>query len=108
MFVLERDFELTSGNPGLVHPPQQLGTANRYYCRDCGSAVYGTHSMLEKIILPVPGTFDDMSWFAPQAHIYVRSKLSWVCLSDGAPQFRESYDREEVWPRESLDRLHGA
>ncbi len=108
MFVLKRDFELLSGSPGLSHPPMQFGTANRFFCTDCGCTVYATHSMFEKIIFPVPGTFEDMDWFAPQAHIYVKSKLSWVHLSDGAPQFQENYNIEEVWPKESLVRLHAA
>ena len=49
-------------------------------------------------------TLDDPNSFPPQAHIFVKSKLKWLELGSTIPKFEEFYDREEVYPKESLER----
>ena len=41
-------------------------------------------------------------------HIYTRSKLDWVVLPPGVPAFEVFYDREALWPAESMERLQKA
>jgi hypothetical protein len=106
MFVLDSDFELLSGELSIVKPPQKYGVAKKHFCAKCGCNIYGTHSYLKHLILPATGTLDDTTWFAPQAHIYVRSKQPWLELTDNTPQFDKLYNREDVWPQESLTRLN--
>lgn len=105
MFVLEKDFELLSGTPTKIYPPQQHGVATKHMCSTCGCNIYGTHSYLKGLILPATGTFDNTHWFAPQAHIFARSKQPWVSINDDVPVFEKLYNRDEVWPQESLNRL---
>jgi hypothetical protein len=45
-----------------------------------------------------------MSRLPPDAHIFTASKQPWVVLLDGTPAFDISYDREVVWPADSLAR----
>ena len=108
MFMLDSDFEITQGELDTINPPQKYGIATKHFCAKCGSNIYGTHTMLPKIKLPATGTFDDNTWFAPEAHIHVQSKPAWITISGDAPQFDTFYQREEVWPQESLDRLSAA
>lgn len=108
MFVLENDFEIITGELKIVYPPQTYGVAAKHYCGNCGCNIYGTHTYLKGLVLPATGTFEDTTWFAPQAHIFTRSKQPWVEIPKGAPVFEELYDREQVWPRESLARLNSA
>ena len=43
----------------------------------------------------------------PDVHIFVRSKVDWVTIPEGAPAFDEFYDVDEVWPEASLARIRG-
>ena len=72
-----------------------------------GTVIYTASTRFPKLILR-PGTLDDPNVATPQAHIWVRRKQSWVTLPPGIPQFKEQYDRETVWPAESLARLRAA
>lgn len=53
------------------------------------------------------GTLDDPSAFPPEAHIFLQSKLPWLTLTDGKPQFQQGVAREDVWPTASVDRYNG-
>ena len=50
------------------------------------------------------GTLDDPSALAPDAHIFVRSKLPWVRLPPDVPAVEVYYDMDALWPPESLAR----
>ena len=50
------------------------------------------------------GTLDDPAAIPPDVHIYVRSKLPWVTLPEGAPNFEAYYDSRKLWPAASLER----
>lgn len=53
----------------------------------------------------IKGDALDRAWLVePDAHIYVRSKRSFVEISDGKPQFEGHYEKSKVWRQESLDR----
>ncbi len=105
MFVLDTEFRITQGETHTIHPPQKHGVATKHFGPKCGCNIYGTHTYLKGLVLPATGTFDETNWFAPDAHIYVSSKQPWVNITDGKPQFEKLYNREDVWPKESLDRL---
>jgi hypothetical protein len=44
----------------------------------------------------------------PDVHIFTRSKLPWVTLPDPVPAVEVYYDRNELWPAESLQRIEAA
>ena len=50
-------------------------------------------------------TLDDMRVLEINAHIWTKEKHAWLELPAHIPQFEEGYDRNKVWPQESLDRL---
>ena len=61
------------------------------------------------------GTLDEPDRWPPDIHIYTMSKQPWVVLPPNIPAFEEYYDRDELWPKDSLERrrillarLHGA
>jgi len=51
------------------------------------------------------GTLDDPSAFAPDVHIFTRSKQPWVTIPDDVPSFEIFYDLRETWSADSLKRL---
>ena len=42
------------------------------------------------------GTLDDPSWVRPDVHIYTRSKVGWLTLSESVPDFEVYYDRKTL------------
>jgi hypothetical protein len=50
------------------------------------------------------GTLDNPDRLPPDVHIFTASKQPWMVLPAGTPAFAEYYDRETLWPRESLAR----
>jgi hypothetical protein len=50
------------------------------------------------------GTLDNPDLLPPGVHIFTASKQRWVTLPAGTPAFDEYYEREQLWPPESLAR----
>jgi hypothetical protein len=50
------------------------------------------------------GTLDNPDFFPPDVHIFTASKQPWVVLQAGVPAVPEYYEREKLWPPESLAR----
>jgi hypothetical protein len=50
------------------------------------------------------GTLDQPDLLPPDVHIFTATKQPWVVLAADVPSFAEYYDRDELWPRESLAR----
>jgi hypothetical protein len=57
----------------------------RNFCRTCSSPVPGKAAYLSTLSIPV-GLFDDDPGVRPKLHVFVRSKLPWVQITDGLPQ----------------------
>lgn len=107
--VIETDqIELLSGE--LTKHPVESGASRShdiYRCSECGVAVWSEYGRPWLRALRV-STLDDPDAFAPGAHIFTRSKLSWVVLSDEIPAFEVEYDAKELWPAENLARAKAA
>ncbi len=82
----------SSGNGNSVH-----------FCAQCGTYVW-TEYMPGFWFVRV-GTLDDPQQFAPDMHIWTRSKQPWMVLPEGVRSFEMSYDKEQEWPADSLARL---
>ena len=78
-----------------------------YVCPACATLIYIDSTQFSSVILK-PGTLDDPSIVAPQAHIWVRRKQAWLSLTDDAPQFTEQYDRTTTWPASSPARFEAS
>lgn len=50
------------------------------------------------------GTLDNPDLLPPDVHIFTTSKQPWVTIPEGSPAFEEYYEREKLWPPESLAR----
>jgi hypothetical protein len=48
---------------------------------------------------------DDPKVLPPDVHIFASSKQPWVVLPQETPAFDEFYEREKLWPLQSLARL---
>ena len=41
----------------------------------------------------------------PQAHIFVKDKDPWIEISEKSICYDKMYDREKIWPTESLNKI---
>ena len=107
--LIEADrVELLAGEPAPVDVPRDDGTVQRIFrCPTCLVAVFSNYGR-PAIRFVRGGTLDDPSGIAPDVHIYTRSKLPWITLTDSAPVFDAYYDSKTLWPAASLQRLRAA
>jgi hypothetical protein len=107
--LIETDrVEVLAEMPQPVDVPRDDGSTQRIFrCPACQVAVFSEYGRPELRFVR-GGTLDDPSSVVPDAHIFTRSKLSWVRLPDSAPAFDVYYDTKTLWPAASLERLDAA
>ena len=96
---------LLAGHPEPVSVPTSSGRPHDVYrCPTCRTALWSDYGRRPPLRFVRVGTLDDPSALPPDVHIFTRSKLPWVTLSDSAPAFDVYYDMETLWPPASLAR----
>jgi hypothetical protein len=107
--LIESDrLEVLTGTPQSVDVPRDDGSRQRIYrCPDCQVALFSDYGRPE-VRFVRGGTLDDPRGITPDVHIFTKSKVDWVALPDSAPAFDVYYDRHELWPAASLERLEVA
>ena len=104
--LIESDrVELLAAEPVPADAPRDDGSPQRIFrCPTCEVAVYSEYGRSEVKFVRA-GTLDQPASVAPDVHIYTRSKLPWVTLPESVPAVEVYYDRHELWPAASLERL---
>jgi len=96
---------ILSGDPEPAAMPTDSGRPHQIYrCRNCRTAVWSEYGGLAALRFVRVGTLDNPAALAPDVHIYVRSKLPWITLSQSTPAFDAYYDSAKLWPVASLER----
>ena len=97
---------LTEGRPDLVWTPSNSGRGQKISrCPNCHIALWSNYPGAGDVIRFVRvGTLEDPDQLPPDIHIFTMSKQPWVLLPPEVPAFAEYYDREKLWPAESLAR----
>jgi len=105
--MIESDrFENLGLEPELVQTPSDSGLGQRIArCPSCKVAVWSHYAGSGPITKFVRvGTLDNPDLLPPDVHIFTASKQPWVPIPEGSPTFAEYYEREAIWPQESLAR----
>lgn len=105
--MIEADRVLSlATEPELVLTPSESGLGQKIArCPTCKVAVWSHYAGTGPITRFVRvGTLDQPDLLPPDAHIFTASKQPWVVLPEGVLAFEEYYDRDEVWPADSLAR----
>lgn len=91
--------------PEPVSMPTSSGRPHDVYrCTICRTAVWSDYGRRPAMRFVRACTLDDPGALVPLAHIFTRSKLSWVKLPEGVPAFPVYYDMRSLWPAASLER----
>jgi hypothetical protein len=105
--MIEADRVINLGAlPEIVDTPSQSGLGQKIArCPRCRVAVWSHYAGSGPVVAFVRvGTLDNPDRLPPDVHIFTASKQPWMVLPAGTPAFAEYYDRETLWPRESLAR----
>jgi hypothetical protein len=97
---------LLQGTPEIVDTPSHSGKGQRIArCPRCRIAVWSNYAGAGPVVRFVRvGTLDDPDRLPPDIHIFTESKQPWVQIPAGAAAVPQYYDRESLWPAESLAR----
>jgi hypothetical protein len=105
--MIEADrVELLAGEVETVNTPSNSGKGQKISrCPRCRIAVWSNYAGAGDAAHFVRvGTLDEPDRMPPDIHIFTMSKQPWVALPAGTPAVAEFYDREKMWPAESLER----
>ena len=104
--MIEADrVQLLAGDPQAVDVPRDDGSKQRIFrCPACQVAVFSEYGRPEVRFVRA-GTLDEPRGVEPDVHIFTTSKVSWVSLPESVPAFDVYYDRNALWPDDSLERL---
>lgn len=105
--MIEADrVELLAGTPESVATPSNSGKGQKIArCPSCRIALWSNYAGAgDRVRFVRVGTLDEPDRLPPEIHIFTESKQPWVLLPPETPAFAQYYDRERLWPPESLAR----
>lgn len=71
----------------IDHDTESGQPLSREFCAACGSPIRSAPSSTPKLLAVKAGTLDQADALAPAMHIWTASKLDWVTIPEGMPQF---------------------
>ena len=77
-------FHYTQGNAAIYGSSQQ---AQREYCASCGTQIAFRKKEKPDTIDVTLCSLDDNTAIKPEYHIWVQSKVDWLTINDGLPQY---------------------
>jgi hypothetical protein len=92
--------------PELVHTPSESGLGQQIArCPHCRVALWSHYAGAGPLVSFVRvGTLDNPDLLPPEVHIFTTSKQPWVQLPPGVPAVPGYYERQQLWPADSLAR----
>jgi hypothetical protein len=77
-------------------------------CGTCGVALWSEYGQRGSVRFVRAATLDDPTAIVPDVHIFVRSKLPWVVIPEGAKAYEIFYEREKDLSPATLERWKAA
>jgi hypothetical protein len=105
--LIEADRVVNLGtDPEIIDTPSNSGKGQKIArCPTCRIAIWSNYSGAGPVIRFVRvGTLDAPDHLPPDIHIFTASKQPWIQLQSDVPSAAEYYDRDSLWPADSLDR----
>ena len=81
------DFEITKGTPKRYTAVADSGrTLHRYFCGDCGSALYSQRESTPEMVVVRAGTIDNAPEMKITANIWTKSARPWAYIDPASLQ----------------------
>ncbi|MFZ6734563.1 GFA family protein [Undibacterium sp. Ji42W] len=96
----------TGAEPELMDTPSASGKGQKIArCPHCHIAIWSNYAGAGPLLRFVRvGTLDQAGSLPPDVHIFTATKQAWLTLSGDIPVVEECYDRQQIWPPDSLAR----
>jgi hypothetical protein len=93
MILKRSGFNVLSGElKRWDRPTASGGVAICWFCPDCGNRIYHESPDTPDIVRLKPGTLDDTSVLAPQAHVWTCREQPWLSNFQDLPKFERQPD----------------
>jgi hypothetical protein len=106
--LIEADrVEVLQGAVELVNTPSESGKGQKIFrCPRCRVALWSNYATAvgDRIRFVRAGALDEPDRIAPDIHIFTASKVPWLTLPADVPAVEIYYERDKLWPAESLER----
>jgi len=76
----------TRGAPAVY---RSSGSAERVFCKDCGSALAFAYDAHPERVGVTAGTLDDRESVAPSLHEHDADRIGWLHIEDGLPRLEQ-------------------
>ena len=96
MMVPEAGFQLSGAVKCFEKPADSGNVVYRWFCPDCGSAIYSTNSGVPGMVFVRASSLDDPEDFKPQLIVYTDRAASWDRMDQTLPGFATMPSPEEV------------
>lgn len=94
--VAIKDFRWLTGED-LLSTFEATNASQRQFCRQCGSSMtFCSKKAKGKSIEFALALLDEEMEVNPDAHIFVGSKVNWLEVKDGLPQYRRNRDEDPI------------
>ncbi len=99
--------QLLKGRPQPVRIPSNDHAGEKICCCPVCKTLLWVHLLEfgDAVSYVNLGTLDEPQAFPPAFHLHIKAKLPWVDLPQEIAHSAGDYDRQVVWPAESLKRL---
>ena len=101
--VMENDLKISGDVASMELPTGSGKGVNAYFCIICGVYVFCRYNISKGRVAVRTQTLENS--ITPQAHIFVKDKDPWIEITNKDICHEKMYDREKIWPKESLDRI---
>ncbi len=78
-------------------PTDSGSHTNCHFCKTCGSRLFHAGENRPGLVTIKGGSLDNAVELDPVAHIWTRSKQSWVVLPEGVPQWETQPQTQSEW-----------
>ena len=101
--ITEEDFEIKGDVASIELPTGSGKGVNAYFCIICGVYIFCKYNISTGRLAVRTQTLEKS--ITPEAHIFVKDKDPWIEISNKSICFDKFYDRDKIWPKESLERI---
>ena len=101
--IIEEDFEIKGDVASIELPTGSGKGVNAYFCIICGVYIFCKYNISPGRLAVRTQTLEKS--ITPEAHIFVKDKDPWIEISNKSICFDKFYDRDKIWPKESLERI---
>jgi hypothetical protein len=85
--VPEGAVQLTGTLKGYARAADSGNVVERFFCPNCGAAVYSRNSGMVGLLALRASSLDDPELFTPQMHVFVGKAASWDARDPALPAF---------------------